>query len=128
MPAHIAGVIRFELPLRGESLAAWLNSCFMKRVFRTKPLTVQNYAIAGLSKHRPHLVPQRGTFPVAIMFRWRRLRGAHRIGCRETIHQTGLEFGVDFLVGQSGLAGIDGMLVVWRRIEFLSHVGPPSAV
>jgi hypothetical protein len=24
--AHITGVTRFELPLRGESLAAWLNS------------------------------------------------------------------------------------------------------
>ena len=27
--AQIAGVIFFELPLRGESLAAWLNSVFM---------------------------------------------------------------------------------------------------
>ena len=26
---HITGVRRFELPLRGESLAAWLNSCFI---------------------------------------------------------------------------------------------------
>jgi hypothetical protein len=30
-------------------------------------------------------------------------------------------------IGQSGFAGVGGMLVVWRRIEFLSHVGPPSA-
>jgi hypothetical protein len=27
--AQIAGVTFFELPLRGESLAAWLNSVFM---------------------------------------------------------------------------------------------------
>src|SRR6266852_4963648 len=27
---HITGVTCFELPLRGESLAAWLNSCFME--------------------------------------------------------------------------------------------------
>jgi hypothetical protein len=27
---HITGVTCFELPLRGESLAAWLNSCFMR--------------------------------------------------------------------------------------------------
>ncbi len=27
--AHIAGETFFELPLRGESLAAWLNSVFM---------------------------------------------------------------------------------------------------
>jgi hypothetical protein len=27
--AHTAGVTRFELPLRGESLAAWLNSVFI---------------------------------------------------------------------------------------------------
>jgi hypothetical protein len=26
---HIAGVTRFELPLRGESFAAWLNFWFM---------------------------------------------------------------------------------------------------
>jgi hypothetical protein len=27
--AHTAGVTFFELPLRGESLAAWLNSVFI---------------------------------------------------------------------------------------------------
>jgi hypothetical protein len=27
---HIAGVRRFELPLRGESLAAWSNSWFVR--------------------------------------------------------------------------------------------------
>jgi hypothetical protein len=26
---HTTGVTRFELPLRGESLAAWLNGCFI---------------------------------------------------------------------------------------------------
>jgi hypothetical protein len=29
--AQTAGVTRFELPPRGESLAAWLNSLFMSR-------------------------------------------------------------------------------------------------
>jgi hypothetical protein len=29
IPAHTTGEIFFELPLRGESLAAWLNSVFM---------------------------------------------------------------------------------------------------
>jgi hypothetical protein len=33
---HITGVTCFELPLRGESLAAWSNSWFMERIFRTK--------------------------------------------------------------------------------------------
>jgi hypothetical protein len=31
-------------------------------------------------------------------------------------------------IGQSGFAGVGGMLVVWRGIEFLSHVEPPSPV
>jgi hypothetical protein len=30
MTHHTTGVTRFELPLRGESLAAWLNSLFMR--------------------------------------------------------------------------------------------------
>ena len=81
-----------------------------------------------LSKRRPDLVPQRRSFPVAIMFRRCRLRGAHRIGCRKTVHQTGLEFRVGVPIGQSGFAGVGGMLVVWRGIEFLSHVEPPSPV
>jgi hypothetical protein len=29
-------------------------------------------------------------------------------------------------IGALGLAGIDGMFVVWRGIEFLNHVVPPS--
>jgi hypothetical protein len=78
---------------------------------------------ANLSKHRHELVPQRCTFPVAIMFRRCRLRGADRIGRRKTTHQTGLELRMGFPIGQSGFAGVGGMLVVWRRIEFLSHVG-----
>ena len=81
-----------------------------------------------LSKRRPDLVPQRRSFPVTIMFRRCRLRGAHRIGCRKTVQQTGLEFFVEVSVGQSGLAGVGGMFVVWRRIKFLSHVEPPSAL
>jgi hypothetical protein len=31
MTAHTTGVTFFELPLRGESLAAWLNSVFIAR-------------------------------------------------------------------------------------------------
>jgi hypothetical protein len=31
MAAHIIGVTCFELPLRGESLAAWLNLVFIAR-------------------------------------------------------------------------------------------------
>jgi hypothetical protein len=30
---HTTGVIRFELPLRGESLAAWSNGWFMVGAF-----------------------------------------------------------------------------------------------
>jgi hypothetical protein len=39
---HITGVTCFVLPLRGESLAAWLNSCFMERAFR-QSLVVQTH-------------------------------------------------------------------------------------
>ena len=33
---------------------------------------------------------------------------------------------MDVAVGVDRLAGIDGVLVVWRRIEFLNHVGLQS--
>src|SRR4029077_15605368 len=44
----------------------------------------------------------------------------------EAIHETGFQFCMGFPVGLSGLAWIIGMLVVGRRIEFFSHVEPPS--
>src|SRR5258706_5385077 len=103
---HTSGVTCFELPLRGESLAAWLNSLFISP--------------PDLFENRAHLVPQRG-FAVAVMLRWRGLRRADGIGGRETIDQTSFQLGMDFPVRLRGLAWIDGVLVMCRRIEFFSH-------
>src|SRR3984893_2931903 len=77
------------------------------------------------SGNREHLVPERGAFPLAVMLRWRRLRRADGIGGRKTIDQTGFQFGMGFPVGLGGLAWIGGVLVMRRRIEFLSHGTPP---
>ena len=35
---------------------------------------------------------------------------------------------MDVTASVDRLAGIDGVLVVWRGIEFLNHVVPPSHV
>ena len=51
------GVTRFEPPLRGESLAAWLNSVFM-----TRPAVS-----ARLAENREHLVPQRLVLAIAVV-------------------------------------------------------------
>jgi hypothetical protein len=105
--AHTAGVTCFELPLRGESLAAWLNSLFIEN--------------PDLAENRQQLVPKRRIFAIAVMPRRRRLRRADRIGSRKTIHQPGCQFGVRVPVGQDGFAGIGGVFVVRRGIESLSH-------
>jgi hypothetical protein len=55
---HITGVTCLELPLRGESLAAWLKSCFIQRAFGSKPLMLPDYASTDLSKYRKQLVPK----------------------------------------------------------------------
>src|SRR6202011_2714824 len=93
MPHHIAGVRRFELPLRGESLAAWSNSWFIRSPSgrsRNAEKNSTKITVASLSKHRQHLVPQRC---VALRLGRRRLRRADRIGRREAADQTGLELG-----------------------------------
>src|SRR5471030_3061750 len=119
MAAHIAGVTRFEVPLRGESLAARLNSLSIRGDPRRSQRRSRH---AILSKHRQDLVPKRRTFAVAIVLRSRRLRRADGIGCRKAADQTGLQFRVNVAVGQSGFAGVGGMPVMRRRVEFLSHV------
>ena len=61
--AHAIGVIRFELPLRGESLAAWLNSVFtgICRIFIGKPrapcpiaMRLRDHRHAGMAQAVPH--------------------------------------------------------------------------
>ena len=111
--AHTTGETFLLLPLRGELFAAWLNSVFIA------------CSVERCQRKTPHLVPQRLIFAIAIRLRRRRLRGAHGIGRRKTIHQTLLELLVDFAVGQHRLAGIGGVLVMRRRVEFLSHRVPP---
>src|SRR5690349_2621946 len=64
--AKMIGEIFLLLPLRGESLAAWLNSV----------------CISLLPKHRRDLVPQRGVLAVGIDLRFRRLCRADGIGRR----------------------------------------------
>src|SRR5229473_6750129 len=81
---------------------------------------------ANLSEHRSDLGPKRGRCAIAIGLRWCRLCGADRIGCRKTVDQTGLQFRVGVAIRRRGFARIDGMPVVRRRIEFLSHVLSPS--
>ena len=116
--AQIAGVTRFELPLLGESLAARSN--FISHLLA--------YAIGiGASAERClDLPPERCIFLIGIVLRSRRLRGTHRIGGRKAVDQTCLERRMGVPVGALGLAGINGVLVVWRGIEFLNHVVPPS--
>ena len=53
--APTSGVIFFELPLRGEALAAWLNSVF-----------IAWSANRSLPENRAHLVPQRLVFAIAV--------------------------------------------------------------
>jgi hypothetical protein len=117
--AHTTGVACFELPLRGESLAAWLNSLFMEhaRCTAIKP--------TRLSEDREELVPQRRIFAVTVMPRRRRLCGTDRIGRGKTVPQAGFQLRMGVAVGQSGLAGVGGVPVAGRRIESLSHVDPP---
>src|ERR1700694_1801094 len=55
----------------------------------------------------------------------RRLGGAHGIGCRKAAHQSAFKILVGLPVGQGGFDRVGGMLVVCRRIEFLSHWAPP---
>jgi hypothetical protein len=64
MAPHATGMTCLELPLRGESLAAWLNSFSIKRTH------IRNVAFSNsmLTKHCQHLVPKRRSLPVAIMF------------------------------------------------------------
>src|ERR1700737_2540741 len=85
----------------------------------------QEVPVAALPKHRPNLIPKRRALLVAVMLRWRRLYRAGRIGCRKAVDQTSLQSRVRFPVGRGGCVGVGGMLVVRRRIEFLSHVEPP---
>jgi hypothetical protein len=66
---HTTGVIRFEPPLRGESLAAWLNSVFTSAPFSGLANASQS-TLANLSEHGEDLVPKRSTFPIAIRLRW----------------------------------------------------------
>jgi len=54
MTTPTTGEIFFELPLRGESLAAWLNSVFIARPCGLSP------------ENRAHLVPQRRVGAVAV--------------------------------------------------------------
>jgi hypothetical protein len=60
------------------------------------------------------------------MLRWRRLNRTDGIGGRKAVDQAGYQFRVDVPIGQGGFMGADGMPVVCRGIEFLSHVEPPS--
>jgi hypothetical protein len=57
---------------------------------------------------------------MAIMFRLRWLRSADGIGCGETADQTGFKSRVSVLIGQHRFAGIGGVFVMCRRVEFLS--------
>jgi hypothetical protein len=107
--APTTGEIFFELPLRGESLAGWLNSVF---------ILARQYRLAECCAQ---LVPQRFVFTIAIGFRGRRLRGAHRIGRRKAAHQPGVELCVGFPVGQQCVTGIVGVLVMRRGIKFLTR-------
>src|ERR1700710_2387981 len=86
MALHITGVTRFELPLRGESFGAWLNSLSMVRRLKSQR------AREGLAENRAHLVPQRRILAVAIRLRRRRLRDAYGIGCRKAVDQTSFQF------------------------------------
>jgi hypothetical protein len=51
MAPHTIGVTRFELPLRGESFGAWLNSLSMYRPAKAEGLP------KALAENRAHLVP-----------------------------------------------------------------------
>ena len=109
MTRHITGVTRFELPLRGESLAAWLNSFFIT---------------SSTSENREQSCPTARRFRVA--------SGFDGAGCAAL---TGSDAGKLSIRPASSFAwvrgrperlrGIGGMLVMRRRIEFLSHWMPP---
>jgi hypothetical protein len=59
MALQTTGETFFELPLRGESLGAWLNSLSIGESTTT----------TALSEDREHLVPERRIFAITIMFR-----------------------------------------------------------
>ncbi len=92
--AHTTGETFLVLPLRGELLAAWLNSVFIAWSRR-----------AMSAKDAADLVPQRLIFAIAIRLRRRRLRRAHGIGRRKGIDQALLELLVDFAVGRASPRG-----------------------
>jgi hypothetical protein len=112
--AQIAGMTFFELPLRGESLAAWFEFSFHDRP-----------ANSPSPENSTQLFPERLIVDFAVSLRRRRLRGAQGVGRRKTALQPGVELLVHFPIGQKRLAGVAGMLVMRRRIEFLSHVCSP---
>src|SRR6476646_1219561 len=113
-----AGVTCLLLPLRGESLAAWLNFVFMA---------------PGSAEDRHHLVPERlvsgivavaRMFAIAVVLGRRGLRRAHGIGGRKTMLQAGLKPLVHLAVGRERFLRVGGVLVARRGIEFLSHGYP----
>jgi hypothetical protein len=120
MAAHTAGVTHFELPLLGESLAAWSNLIWH--------LHMREIGVGGrdLAERRLDLVPKRSICPLAVVLRSGRLCGTYRIRRRKAVDQACLEPRVDVPVSAGRLAGIGGVFVVWRGIEFLNHVVPPS--
>src|SRR5260370_21271036 len=67
----------------------------------------------------------RRAFRIAIVPRSGRLRRADGIGGREAIHQARFQSRLDLPVGRSDFAGVSGILVVCRGIEFFSHGTPP---
>src|SRR5438105_1684260 len=81
---------------------------------------------ARLAEQRHDLVPKRRACPVPIGLRRRGLRRAHRIGCRKSVDQAGFQSLGGLPVGLGGFARVGGVLVMGRRIEFLSHVASPS--
>lgn len=64
MAHHTMGETCFELPLRGDSLAAWSNLSVM-RAFTLMAMLLQRRQAAS-SKHSQNLIPQRGRFAFAV--------------------------------------------------------------
>ena len=123
--AHATGVACFELPLRGEVLAAWLYSLFIWPPSAAKPSVLQNKPpriyrnTARTLSHSDAPARSPSAFDDA--------------GCAAL---TGSDAGKLSIRPVSSFAwvsrsakaasrGIGGVLVVRRRLELLSHLGPP---
>src|SRR5437868_1653575 len=126
------------LPLRGASLAAWLNwvCAISMPLFGHGPdrKTASHFSGPCLSENGLHLVPQRdvrivvlrgGCIPAAVMLGGRRLRGADGIGGGETVDQPRFQPGVHFGIGPCRLFGVGGVRIVGCGVELLGH-GSPS--